>query len=175
MGLGWHKVARQLPPTSREVLPVRPLWGRWSCWGTAWHGAAKRPCRCQASGGGMPLPYLPFSPFSTLDWVLCVLGTSPPSALNRRQHLGKQTRLRGRHRVLTWRMDTVLRYSSACGRFWQTQFETPPLRASAWAGGDLGSPGFPGGKLCRLFLCSGDCNFDAQACIFTPLADESCG
>ena len=38
MGLGRRKVARQLPPTSREVLPVRPLRGPWSYWGTgvAW-------------------------------------------------------------------------------------------------------------------------------------------
>ena len=69
--------------------------------GQAWHGAAERPYRCQASDGGMPLPHLPLSPFFTLDWVLRVLGTSPPSALNRRQHLGKQTRLRGHHRVFT--------------------------------------------------------------------------
>ena len=105
MGLGRRKVAPQLPPTSREVLPVRPLRGPWSYWGTgvAWGSQTA----LQMSGvrwGNAPSLLAPLPLLYTLcprNWVLCVLGTSPPSALNRRQHLGKQTRLRGRHRVLT--------------------------------------------------------------------------
>ena len=42
MGLGRRKVARQLPPTSREVLPVRPLRGPWSYWGTGKTSTRKR-------------------------------------------------------------------------------------------------------------------------------------